>query len=213
MDVQHGGAEASAPAPHTRVRAPGQAWMAGVVGQPHAQASARPALESAPQASAPLALSPAGERHGTPAERLLAAQMRANQAQQSRPHTLFATGPKQQPQPGPPSAGPMPMHAASGFAAGSLPPPPGMAMHHGMPPPPAPWAAQAGGAPPPWAMHPPPAAPWGMPPPPMGMGMGYGPPPGMPPPPMGYAPPPMMGYGYPPPHGMPPPPGMLPPPR
>jgi hypothetical protein len=40
----------------------------------------------------------AGERHGTPAERLLAAQRRANQAEKSRPHTLFATGPKQQPQ-------------------------------------------------------------------------------------------------------------------
>lgn len=39
-----------------------------------------------------------GERHGTPAERLLAAQRRANQAAQSRPHTLFATGPQQQPQ-------------------------------------------------------------------------------------------------------------------
>ncbi|GFH29440.1 uncharacterized protein HaLaN_28094, partial [Haematococcus lacustris] len=42
-----------------------------------------------------------GERHGTPAERLLAAQMRAKQAAQSRPHTMFATGPKQAPQPGP----------------------------------------------------------------------------------------------------------------
>lgn len=42
-----------------------------------------------------------GERHGTPAERLLAAQQRAKQAQQNRPHTLFATGPRQQPQPGP----------------------------------------------------------------------------------------------------------------
>lgn len=40
----------------------------------------------------------AGERHGTPAERLLAAQRRANQAEKSRPHTLFATGPQQQPQ-------------------------------------------------------------------------------------------------------------------
>lgn len=40
----------------------------------------------------------AGERHGTPAERLLAAQRRLNQAALSRPHTLFATGPKQQPQ-------------------------------------------------------------------------------------------------------------------
>jgi hypothetical protein len=33
-----------------------------------------------------------GERHGTPAERLLAAQQRAKQAQQNRPNTLFATG-------------------------------------------------------------------------------------------------------------------------
>ncbi|MEW5297148.1 MAG: hypothetical protein WDW38_005970 [Sanguina aurantia] len=40
------------------------------------------------------------ERHGTPAERLLAAQQAVRQAQQSRPHTLFASGPKQQPQPG-----------------------------------------------------------------------------------------------------------------
>eukprot|EP00803_Ostreobium_quekettii_P007217 evm.model.scf_2122.1 EVM.evm.TU.scf_2122.1 scf_2122:8940-12357(-) len=40
-----------------------------------------------------------GERHGTSAERLLAAQQRAKQAQQNRPHTLFATGPKQEPQP------------------------------------------------------------------------------------------------------------------
>lgn len=33
-----------------------------------------------------------GERHGTPAERLLAAQRRAKAAATSRPHTLFATG-------------------------------------------------------------------------------------------------------------------------
>ncbi len=33
-----------------------------------------------------------GERHGTPAERLLAEQMRKNLAAQSRPNTLFATG-------------------------------------------------------------------------------------------------------------------------
>lgn len=35
-----------------------------------------------------------GERHGTPAERLLAAQQRAKIAQMSRPHTLFASGPR-----------------------------------------------------------------------------------------------------------------------
>ena len=33
-----------------------------------------------------------GERHGTPAERQLAARQKAQQAQQSRPNTLFATG-------------------------------------------------------------------------------------------------------------------------
>lgn len=58
----------------------------------------------------------AGERHGTPAERLLAAQQRAKMAQQSRPHTLFATGPKQEPQSGPP---PQSINGPSGFAAGA----------------------------------------------------------------------------------------------
>ena len=33
-----------------------------------------------------------GERHGTPAERLLAEQQRKKAAAQSRPNTLFATG-------------------------------------------------------------------------------------------------------------------------
>lgn len=60
---------------------------------------------------------PAGERHGTPAERLLAAQQRARQTQQSRPHTLFATGPKQVPQSGPP--------LEPGPSAGAFAPPPG----------------------------------------------------------------------------------------
>jgi len=41
-----------------------------------------------------------GERHGTPAERLLAAQRRARATPSARPHTMFATGPQQQPQPG-----------------------------------------------------------------------------------------------------------------
>ena len=39
-----------------------------------------------------------GERHGTPAERLLAAQKKANQPPSLRPHTMFASGPSQQPQ-------------------------------------------------------------------------------------------------------------------
>ena len=33
-----------------------------------------------------------GERHGTPAERMLAAQMKEHQNAQSRPNQLFATG-------------------------------------------------------------------------------------------------------------------------
>jgi len=40
-----------------------------------------------------------GERHGTPAERLLAAQRRAHGGDKTlRPHTMFATGPQQTPQ-------------------------------------------------------------------------------------------------------------------
>ena len=38
-----------------------------------------------------------GERHGTPAERLLAEQQRSKAAAGSRPHTMFASGPKQRP--------------------------------------------------------------------------------------------------------------------
>jgi hypothetical protein len=46
-----------------------------------------------------------GERHGTPAERLLAEQQRTKAAAASRPHTLFASGPRQRPDGGLPSAG------------------------------------------------------------------------------------------------------------
>lgn len=172
-----------------------------------------------------------GERHGTPAERLLAAQQREKAAQQNRPHTLFATGPKQEPQQGP--AQPQPVVATSGFAAGAPmpPPPPGP---NGMPPgPPGPPPTGYGGPPPgpPQAGPPPPA--YGMPPPPQwgppppGHGGYMGPPPGMPhgmPPPPGpyhhQGPPPGHGgpYGGPPPgmggHHQGPPPGMhgMPPP-
>ena len=46
-----------------------------------------------------------GERHGTPAERLLAEQQRSKAAAANRPHTLFASGPRQRPDGGlPPSA-------------------------------------------------------------------------------------------------------------
>eukprot|EP00879_Flechtneria_rotunda_P012358 GHRR01012905.1.p1 GENE.GHRR01012905.1~~GHRR01012905.1.p1 ORF type:complete len:344 (+),score=88.56 GHRR01012905.1:1136-2167(+) len=114
-----------------------------------------------------------GERHGTPAERLLAAQRRAKQAAQSRPHTLFATGPKQQPQ-HIPDGGQQSLGAPA--PAASIPPaaPPGPppvapqqqppAMPPMMPPPPnlplslPPWHQPPAGmppampAPPPWAM-------------------------------------------------------------
>lgn len=96
----------------------------------------------------------AGERHGTPAERLLAAQRRANQAAQSRPHTLFATGPQQQPQ-----------HIPENQQNFGMPPAP--AAPAAMPAAPAavPAAMQApmpAAAPPPWHMQPPGGA---MPPP------------------------------------------------
>ncbi|GFR43195.1 hypothetical protein Agub_g4187 [Astrephomene gubernaculifera] len=177
-----------------------------------------------------------GERHGTPAERLLAAQQREKQAAQSRPNQLFAEGPKLKGQQvGQPPAGPVPALAPSGYAAGTpmMPPPP--SQPGGMPPP-GPY-----GASPPYGMPPPPQQPWGPPggyPPHMPPGpyqpQGYPPPYGMPPPPYGMPPPPSMppppgygmppmgmppppqGYGMPPPHGMPPPPppsyGMPPPP-
>ncbi len=150
-----------------------------------------------------------GERHGTPAERLLAAQMKAKQTAQSRPHTLFATGPKQQPQeaqpqqpvgngvPYPPNMPPLPVpyyqapypgHMGPGMYPPGMPMPPPMrpGFPPGMPPPPYP------GGYPPHGMHMGP----GMYPPGMPMRPGF--PPGMPPPPGAYG-------GYPPP-GMPPPP-------
>eukprot|EP00877_Chromochloris_zofingiensis_P006145 jgi/Chrzof1/1784/Cz10g21010.t1 len=146
-----------------------------------------------------------GERHGSTAERMLAAQKRAKQAQQSRPHTLFATGPKQQPQLIPEPQAQV-VNAPSGFAAGApMPAPPSS---QGLPPsmpypgqaPPAhmPWGvppqASTSGAPPP--MYFPPPGQYGMP---MNAPWGRPPMPGMPPPP-GY-----FSGGLPP--GMPPPPG------
>jgi len=106
-----------------------------------------------------------GERHGTPAERQLAERKKAMLSSQSRPNTLFATAPRQQPgqgmmQPALPQA----IHAPSGFAAGGAAPPP--------PP---------GGAAPP-------------PPPPMANGYAPPPPaPSAPPPPFAPAPPPLPG--------------------
>jgi len=153
-----------------------------------------------------------GERHGSAAERLLAAQNPLSQA--DRPHQLFADAP------------PMSLPTAPGPLA-PVPPPPGMmpSSNSFMPPPPVP---PPGGMPPlppaPPGSHPmPPAPPPGsmgapMPPrpgPPMPSGM-PGPPmpprfPGMPPPPGSWGPP---GMGMPPmggPMSWGPPGGMRPP--
>jgi len=145
-----------------------------------------------------------GERHGSAAERLLAAQNPLSQA--DRPHQLFADAP------------PVP---AAGIS--SIPPPPG---GPGMPPPPVP---PPGGMPPlppgPPGSHPLPTLP--PPPPPSGgfggpPGGGFGGPPGMGGPPRPPMPPPPGFHGHGPPGGMrmqhhggmggPPPPGWMPPP-
>ncbi|XP_052197521.1 uncharacterized protein LOC127804655 [Diospyros lotus] len=146
-----------------------------------------------------------GERHGTPAERVLAASNPG--AQKSRPHTLFASGPptlSNVPQANGTMAAPMPPRP---FANGSVPPAP-------IPPP-----AQAGvfppmpmSGPPSWQgqpLHPGHGVP-GMPPPPLQHFRP--PPPSMPPPPPQMAPglarppPPPTGMAVPPPIWRPPPP-------
>jgi splicing factor 3B subunit 4 len=164
-----------------------------------------------------------GERHGTPAERLLAAQRKARgggAAAARRPHTLFATAPGQAPGP----ALDLGVHAGPGWGGG----PPGVAP---------PYGHQGWGGGPPgmaplqqgWGAPPPP--PWGwqqqqqhsggyghMPPPPPPMQGYHGGPP--PPPPPGWGgeapPPPPPGWGGeappPPPPGGPGGPGAPPPP-
>jgi splicing factor 3B subunit 4 len=142
-----------------------------------------------------------GERHGTPAERLLAEQARlaAKAPPVLRPHTRFATGPggagmaggggvgdEPPPPPPPPDDGygppppppPLPPHMMGG------PMPPGGVM---MPPPPPMWGGGGGGP----MMPPPPPPGWGMgmpPPPPPGYWGGGPPPPPPPPPPPGWGP-------------------------
>ncbi|XP_025081744.1 splicing factor 3B subunit 4-like [Pomacea canaliculata] len=170
-----------------------------------------------------------GERHGSAAERLLAAQNPLSLT--DRPHQLFADAPPPPMQPpGPPS---------QSVLVPPPPPPMSMGMPGGMPPLQGGMPTGAGGIPPP----PVPPAPSNMPPPPMPPSGGFGMPPGMrpshpgfgnqypPPPPMsmqgqgpnssgnqgqqnqmvqqgGMGPGNYMGMGGPP----PPPPGMRPPP-
>jgi len=164
-----------------------------------------------------------GERHGTPAERMLAANIeRRSATAQKRPHTMFAAAPGQ-------------VSVTAGGPGGLQGPPPGMtvAPPRGMPPPPP--GMMGGpppgmmGAPPPGMMGMPPVGMMGvpppgmmgrmrgMPPPPMGMGMQMVPPPPMPMGAMlGGAPPGLMGAPPPPTHlapmGMGASPGMPPPP-
>ncbi|KAL7231979.1 hypothetical protein ACSBR2_010070 [Camellia fascicularis] len=146
-----------------------------------------------------------GERHGTPAERVLAASNPGTQ--RSRPHTLFASGPPTLPN-APQANGtmgtPIPMRP---FANGTVPPPPITPLR---PPP-------QGGVFPPMPMSGPPS--WQgqpqqpgqhMPPPPLQQFRP--PPPNMPPPPTQAAPafarqpPPPTGMAAPPPVWRPPPP-------
>ena len=142
-----------------------------------------------------------GERHGTPAERMLAEQMRMNMAAQARPNQLFAAGPKQRPESGQHVDG-APQHAVPAPTPPPMfgGPPRGMPNGTHMPsvPPPSAW--------PPPAMPPPPMAqpsgpPPALPPPPQPQNMGA--PPGMPT--MQGGPPPGMPYAGGPPPGMPPP--------
>ncbi|TRY79911.1 hypothetical protein TCAL_12772 [Tigriopus californicus] len=146
-----------------------------------------------------------GERHGSAAERLLAAQNPLSQA--DRPHQLFADAPPMSMGGGGPPGGP----------PGLPPPPPSMGMTGMPPPPPGPpgMHPMMGGGMPPMPPRPP------MPPPPPGSQyppMPSGPHQGQmrpnwgPPPPQGYPPmPPKQGWRPPPPgwgvgHGGPPPP-------
>ncbi|CAA2967429.1 splicing factor 3B subunit 4 [Olea europaea subsp. europaea] len=105
-----------------------------------------------------------GERHGTPAERVLAASNPTGQ--RSRPHTLFASGPPMlPPHPNGTVSAPVPPRS---FANGSVPPPPIPALR---PPPPQPPQA---GVYPPMQMTGPPS--WqGQPPQPGQLGMGLPP--------------------------------------
>ncbi|XP_044732280.1 splicing factor 3B subunit 4-like isoform X2 [Chrysoperla carnea] len=143
-----------------------------------------------------------GERHGSAAERLLAAQNPLSQA--DRPHQLFADAPPMGGGMHPPPPPPVPPPAS--FPS-SIPPPPLPPMNHpplppGIPPPgsapPLPPTSQSPQAPPPPPRMMPPPPPWGGPPPPPG-----------PPPPSGFG---QGNFPPPPPPGARPPPSWRPPP-
>lgn len=148
-----------------------------------------------------------GERHGTPAERMLAASNPGTQ--KNRPHTLFASGP--------PTLPSGPQHANGNMGLPMPPPPFGNGpLQHGQMPPSQPPQPQGGSFPPPMQPSRPPP-PWSNQPQQQGQGMP--PPGGMPhqqqfrppprPPPPNMPPPPPQGFPGrpPPPMGMGPPPG------
>lgn len=151
-----------------------------------------------------------GERHGSAAERLLAAQNPLSQA--DRPHQLFADAPPMGMMPGMTIAPPPPPVILGGL----MPPPPPTPSNMGPPPPPPvppPSSFPAGIPPPPLPPSQPPLPPGAPPPPPIStVNAGSGPPrPPMPPMP------PTSGSGPLPPRMMPPMPpwqgpGMPPPP-
>ncbi|XP_026478320.1 splicing factor 3B subunit 4-like [Ctenocephalides felis] len=176
-----------------------------------------------------------GERHGSAAERLLAAQNPLSQA--DRPHQLFADAPTggmgMAPPPLPgmmPPPPPLPHQAVAAVAAhhmasmmntmmpppppvtptpqGSLhpPPPPPVPPPHMQPPPPPPAPPRMMPPPPPWQPQGGPGGQYPPPPPPQHFGSNFN---GRPPPPPNWRPPPP-GFRPPPPPGFrppPPPPG------
>ncbi|XP_075493918.1 LOW QUALITY PROTEIN: uncharacterized protein LOC142531604 [Primulina tabacum] len=102
-----------------------------------------------------------GERHGTPAERVLAASNPTTQ--KNRPHTMFASGPPTLPQTNNTAAVPVPPRP---FANGTIPPPP---VQQFRPPPPQPpqttvYQTIPMPQPPSWQGQPPNAGPIGIPP-------------------------------------------------
>ncbi|KAM7516272.1 hypothetical protein LguiA_005855 [Lonicera macranthoides] len=152
-----------------------------------------------------------GERHGTPAERVLAASNPG--AQKSRPHTLFASGPPTLPnaQANGTMGAPVPPRP---FANGSVPSGPIPALR---PPPPPPQVfppMQMSAPPPSWQGQP--QQPPPMHPPPPQYHQQFRPPPNMPPPPppqvaqmLSRPPPPPAGMAAPPVWRPPPPPQQL----
>ncbi|KAK3594425.1 hypothetical protein CHS0354_000247 [Potamilus streckersoni] len=133
-----------------------------------------------------------GERHGSAAERLLAAQNPLSLT--DRPHQLFADAPPptQPPAPAPPTPAPPPPPPAPVIPSSTATTMAGVQGAGGVPPPPVPppmgMPAQVSSAP---AMPPPPMPPTGMPPYPVPGGPPHGTMHQYPPPPMSRPPPPM----------------------